>query len=108
MEENQISLDSVSTFQDVQVITSSHVCNKASTILTIMHNTTVSHPNAPACVNGDHRSSEALVFVNCNTTSTATWRRGENVVTACTSIAQFTPIATFKTDGAYIPNGGTA
>ncbi|KAL3853871.1 hypothetical protein ACJMK2_013196 [Sinanodonta woodiana] len=72
----------------------------------ILHNVTQAHPKASDCIPGDHKSSEALVFVSCNISET--WRKGENVMALCSRIPMFTPIATFKNDGAYTANGGRA
>ncbi|KAK3602665.1 hypothetical protein CHS0354_024986 [Potamilus streckersoni] len=84
-----------------------HVCDKALTISSILHNLTVTHASAADCTTGDHRSSEALVLKSCNSNSTATWIKGENVMELCNRIPLLTPIATF-TDNVYYQVGGKA
>ncbi|KAK3589783.1 hypothetical protein CHS0354_021117 [Potamilus streckersoni] len=84
-----------------------HVCDKASTISSILHNLTVTHASAPDCTTGDHMSSEALVLKSCNANSTTTWIKGENVMEFCNLLPLFTPIATFI-DKLYQPDGGKA
>ncbi|KAL3853864.1 hypothetical protein ACJMK2_013163, partial [Sinanodonta woodiana] len=62
-----------------QTLSGLQVCRKTSTIITIAHNITVSHPGASICMMGDHNSSEALVLICCNANSTASWTKGENL-----------------------------
>ncbi|KAL3853902.1 hypothetical protein ACJMK2_013198, partial [Sinanodonta woodiana] len=84
------------------------VYTRALTIVEIAHNVTLAHDNASDCIPGDHKSSEALVFISCNTSSAETWRKGENVMALCGRIPLYTPIATFRPDGVYASNEGTA
>ncbi|KAL3853901.1 hypothetical protein ACJMK2_013197 [Sinanodonta woodiana] len=102
------TIHSPTTRKTTEMLIGLHTCNKALTIVEIAHNATLAHTNASDCIPGDHKSSEALVFASCYTSSTETWSKGENVMSVCSRIPLFTPIATFRPDGVYTSNGGTA
>ncbi|XP_060557973.1 tenascin-like isoform X3 [Ruditapes philippinarum] len=73
-------------------------CNHVDTLSAIAQQTSVSNQNAIECSPGVHTSHEALVLTDCSVSqSSALWKQGTNVMTACSSnaIPNYTPIAAF-------------
>ncbi|XP_052812142.1 delta-like protein 4 [Mya arenaria] len=71
-------------------------CNKYSTVGDLAHNDSVEQPTAFQCSSGSHTGSDAFVLQNCNVNASNQWMQGRQVVTDCSDIPAFTPIATFE------------
>ncbi|KAK3596316.1 hypothetical protein CHS0354_031648, partial [Potamilus streckersoni] len=84
-----------------------HTCDKFATLSNIAYGNVFSHPAASDCSQGDHRSSEALVFQLCHTNQILNWTKGPSVFDNCAQIPLYTPVATFIQES-FIPNGGQA
>ena len=57
-------------------------CNKYSLIVAVAENQIVTHPNASLCADGNHASTEAILYEYCNApTDRRLWVHDTNVCT---------------------------
>ncbi|XP_052813989.1 integumentary mucin C.1-like [Mya arenaria] len=78
-----------------------HTCDPHKVITILAHAQIVTHPDAHPCSDVQVGTNEDLVLNACNLTAPTTWTRGVNVMTICSSIPKYTPIASFQSSTGY-------
>ncbi|WAR10258.1 hypothetical protein MAR_035334, partial [Mya arenaria] len=84
-----------------QVENAEHTCDPHKVITILAHAQIVTHPDAHPCSDVQVGTNEDLVLNACNLTAPTTWTRGVNVITICSSIPKYTPIASFQSSTGY-------
>ncbi|WAR10235.1 hypothetical protein MAR_035311, partial [Mya arenaria] len=84
-----------------QVENAEHTCDPHKVITILAHAQIVTHPDAHPCSDVQVGTNEDLVLNACNLTAPTTWTRGVNVMTICSSIPKYTPIASFQSSTGY-------
>ncbi|XP_060603292.1 uncharacterized protein LOC132756284 [Ruditapes philippinarum] len=71
-------------------------CMKYEVISDVASSKYESNSDARQCPSGNKTSHEALVIANCNTGPTNTWTKGANVMSVCSSLPSYTPVASIS------------
>ncbi|XP_060603281.1 uncharacterized protein LOC132756274 [Ruditapes philippinarum] len=71
-------------------------CKKYEIISDVASSKYESHADARQCSSGNKTSHEALVMANCDAGPTSAWKTGENVMSICSSLPSYTPIASIS------------